>query len=108
MVKKVVAAAVLVGSLALGSAGVAWAAPGPNCTKVAAVITRLKAEDAQVAAALTSLEASSPHGRHAARRLERAIESLTRVEARLTARITNLEARCPTSVGTGGGTSGAS
>jgi|GEM_PF-2822540 len=95
MVKKVVASLVLAGSIATGSAGVATAAPGPHCTNAPTRIARLQAQEAAVASALTSLEARAANGGRAAFRLHRDIALLTRAEARLTAQVSALEARCP-------------
>ncbi len=115
MVKKMVTSVVLVGSLAIGSAGGASADPKPSCTNAPAVIARLQAAESQLGSVLASLQAKAAGGRHEARRLHREIEFLTRVEARLASRVTELQARCPgattgggTTTTTGGGTTGAS
>jgi hypothetical protein len=103
MVKKVVASLVLVGSLAIGSAGVAAAAASSDCSNAPATIARLQAEEAQVASALASLQAKTVHGRHGASRLEREVDFLTRAEARLASRVSKLQSRCPSKGGSGGG-----
>jgi hypothetical protein len=105
MVKKVVASLVVAGSIAAGSAGVAAAAPAPHCTNAPARIAQLQAQESGVASALTALEARAAHGGRGAFRLHRDIALLTREEARLTAQVSALQARCP---GTGTSNSGPS
>ncbi len=103
MVKKVVASLVVAGSLGLGSASVAGAAPSSNCANAPARIARLQAEEAQVGSILTSLQARAAHGGREARRLQWPIAFLTRTEARIVSQVTKLQARCPSSGGSGGG-----
>ncbi|MGA2520726.1 MAG: hypothetical protein ABSG81_07915 [Acidimicrobiales bacterium] len=95
MVKKVVASLALAGSMAVGSAGVAAAAPAPHCANAPARIARLQTEEAQVASAVTSLQALHPHGRRETARLDRQIAALTRMETSLSARLAALQAACP-------------
>jgi len=109
MVKKVVGALVLAGSLAMGSAGVAGAAPSPNCTNAPAVIARLQTEESNVASVVASLQAIAARGGREARWLQWPIAFLTRVEAGLASRVSSLQALCPSgggssSSGSGGGT----
>ncbi len=104
-VKKVIASLVLAGSVAMGSAGVAAAAPSPGCANAPATIARLTAQESHVASVLASLHARVPHGRRQASRLERRIAFLTGVEGRLAARVGRVQAQCTTSSGgSGGGT----
>ena len=103
--KKVIASLVLAGSVAVGSAGVAAAAPVSGCANAPATIARLTAEESHVASLLTSLHARVPHGRRQASRLERRIAVLNGVEGYLAAQLAALQARCTTgSGGSGGGT----
>ena len=104
-VSHAVGALVVLGSVAMGSAGVAEAAPAPNCTHAAARIARLQNQESALSTLISSLEAQTPHGRHHARELRREIALLTRVEASLAARVTRLQAACPTGT-TGTGTTG--
>jgi len=99
MMKKVVASLVLTGSLAIGSAGIAGAAPGPNCTKAPAVIARLQAEEAHVASLLATLQAKAAGAGHEAWRQRRSIALLTRAEADLVSQVSNLQTRCPSAGG---------
>jgi hypothetical protein len=104
--KKVVASLVLVGSLAAGSAGVAGAAPKPNCTNAPATIAQLKAEETQVASVLASLHAMAAQGGRDTAWLQWPIAFLTRGEARLAAEVSKLQTRCPSITTTGGTGSG--
>jgi len=101
MIKRVVGSVALAGTMALGAAGTAAAAPAPHCTNASHRIARLQHEETQVSALLTRLEAVTPHGRRQANRLRQEIRTLTRVEAQLTNEVNRIEAQCPTSTGTG-------
>jgi len=108
MMKRMVVSLALAGSVALGTAGAAAAAPGPSCTGAPARIAQLQTEESQVSTLVAALQSGQPHGRHGVRQFEREIAFLTRVEARLTARIHALQSACPsapTSGGAGGGVS---
>lgn len=105
MVKKVVASLALAGSLAMVGSGVAEAAPGPNCTNAPAVIARLQSEETHVASLLSRLQGIAAHGGREARWLQWPIAFLTRAEAGLSAEVSALQVRCPSSgSGSGGGT----
>ncbi len=103
MVKKVVASLALAGSLAMVSSGVAEAAPGPNCTNAPAVIARLQSEETHVASVLARLQGIAAHGGREARWLQWPIAFLTHAEAGLASEVSTLQARCPSSTGSGGG-----
>ncbi|HTZ07947.1 MAG TPA: hypothetical protein VMB72_02675 [Acidimicrobiales bacterium] len=106
MIKRVVGSLALAGTMALGAAGTAAAAPAPHCTNASHRIARLQHEETQVSALLTRLEAVTPHGRRQANRLHQEIAALTRFEALLTNQVNRLQAQCPTSTTTGTGNTG--
>jgi len=105
MVKKVVVSLALAGSLAAISAGGAGAASVPNCSNAPAAISHLQAEEAQVASTLASLQAMTATGKHEARWLQMSIAFLTRAEAGLAARVSLLQAQCPSQEYSGYGSS---
>jgi hypothetical protein len=110
MVKKVVAALVLAGSLVMCSAGVAGAkgtAPRGGCTNAAATLARLQGEEAEIAARLAALQAAAAQAlgtnrTHHAHEIQERMAELSRAESRLAAQVNSLQARCP-GTGTGGG-----
>ena len=104
MLKKIVATAVLGGTLALGAAGVAGAATGgsthPNCAKAQAAVTRIVKLEAKANVWLPKAqqrEATAVQNGNTARaaRIERRIARVQKLEARANARIQKLEAKCP-------------
>jgi len=104
MVKKVMASLALAGSIAIGSAGMAAAAPSANCTRAPARIARLQAEESHVASLVATFQGTVPHGRRQASRIERRIAFLTGVEARLASEVSNVKTQCPS--GSDGGSGG--
>ena len=106
MRKKVAAAVFAAASLAVGFGGVAGAAPAPRCTHAAATMARLQAEEDQVTSVLATLQSRSATNRHEAAVLRFEIAVLTRFEARLASAVSHLQARCPSTTGTGTGSSG--
>jgi len=99
MMKKVVGALVVVGSIGAGTAGVATAAPAPRCTHVAGKIARLQAEETQLSHVIASLQNVTFRGRHRSNMLRHEIAVLTRTEAAIAAQVASLQAQCPSVTG---------
>lgn len=104
MVKKILVSLVLAGTLAMGSAGVAAAAPSSSCANAPATIARLKAEEANIASMLATLKAEAAHAGHHGAWLQWPIAFLSHAESYLAAQVSQLQARCPSGLGSGGPT----
>jgi hypothetical protein len=105
MLKKIIATAVLGGTLALGAAGVAGAATTsgtthPNCAKAQAAVTRIVKLEAKANVWLPKAQqreatASQNGNTKRADRIERRIARVQKLEAKAAPRIQKLEAACP-------------
>ena len=105
MLKKIIATAVLGGTLALGAAGVAGAAATgsskhPNCAKAQAAVTRIVKLEAKADAWLPKAqqrEATALKNGNTVRaaRIEKRIDRVQKLEAKANVRILKLEAACP-------------
>ena len=119
MWKKLAAATVVTGALAMGSVAVAAAAPTPSaspapaaapgathprCADEPRALARIQQAEGKIATRLTKLATfeqwaqSNDHARLAAR-IERRIDRLETLQARGQARSSKIEARCPPSSG---------
>ena len=105
MLKKIIATAVLGGTLALGAAGVAGAATTgnathPNCAKAQAAVTRIAKLEAKANVWLPKAqqrEAAAVQNGNTKRaaRIERRIDRVQKLEAKANARVQRIEAKCP-------------
>jgi len=112
MMRKVVAALVLAGSLAAGStvlaapAGAAGRVGTVNCSDAATTLAHLQAAQAWVAAQLAALNTQLAQGSNSAPRwrtfeLREEIAGMTALQTWLAAQVSHLQAQCP-SAGAGG------
>ena len=104
MLKKVIAAAVVGGTLVLGAAGIAGAATTgsthPNCSKAQNVVNRVTKLEAKASVWLPKAEqreATAKQNGDTARadRIQKRINRVNALETKANARVQKLEAACP-------------
>ena len=111
MIRRIFATAALGGSLALGGATAAWAAPTTtapshfNCAKASKALShidKVESKDQAFVVKATSRETAATKAKHpkAAKLIQKRITAAQKREARATTRMQRIEAACPGSTAT--------